>query len=393
MNNRQIYTKDPATSKLVNEGVANVNDDRTDQALAVLRYELETFVCDGQYEKGLEHILETYKVSFNYDEWADIAERDYPSGLPKPYSDDPAQWVFHGHPTQSDHPLQVAVARLLGYRWPAELDKEMELSDEARALVAKCDDLLKYADKDSIVCIPPVRGEVSAADRLLNLVAAAYGDNWGTDKLSELLKQVDHAGKTLDSWLRDKFFVQHCQLFHQRPFIWHIWDGLRDGFSVLVNYHKLDHKNLETLIYTYLGDWIKRQKDDIRSVVDGAQERLAAAETLKKHLELILAGEEPYDIFVRWKPIEKQPIGWAPDLNDGVRLNIRPFMSVADIKKKGAGVLREKPKIHWKKDRGKDVKSAPWYRLFKGDRINDHHLTLAEKRTAREKGAKEAKQC
>lgn len=60
MNNRQIYLKDPATRKLVNEGVANVNDDRTEQAFAVLRYELETFVCDGQYEKGLEHILETY---------------------------------------------------------------------------------------------------------------------------------------------------------------------------------------------------------------------------------------------------------------------------------------------------------------------------------------------
>ena len=60
MNNRQVYAKDPATKKLVNEGVANVNDERTDQAFAVLRYELETFVCDGQYEKGMEHILETY---------------------------------------------------------------------------------------------------------------------------------------------------------------------------------------------------------------------------------------------------------------------------------------------------------------------------------------------
>jgi hypothetical protein len=32
----------------------------------------------------------------------------------------------------------------------------------------------------------------------------------------------------------------------------------------------------------------------------------------------------------------------------------------------------------------KDVASAPWYHLFNGDRINDHHLTLAEKRAARE---------
>ena len=60
MTNRDIYQKDPATRKLVNEGVANVNDDTSGQALNVLRYELETFVCDGQYEKGMSHILETY---------------------------------------------------------------------------------------------------------------------------------------------------------------------------------------------------------------------------------------------------------------------------------------------------------------------------------------------
>lgn len=60
MNNGAIYQKDPATRKLANEGVASVNDERTSQALAVLRYELETFVCDGQYEKGMLHILETY---------------------------------------------------------------------------------------------------------------------------------------------------------------------------------------------------------------------------------------------------------------------------------------------------------------------------------------------
>lgn len=60
MNNCDIYQKDPASRKLVNEGVASVNDEQTSQALDVLRYELETFVCDGQYEKGLAHILDTY---------------------------------------------------------------------------------------------------------------------------------------------------------------------------------------------------------------------------------------------------------------------------------------------------------------------------------------------
>ena len=60
MHNRDIYQVDPTSRKLVNEGVANVNDEQTDKAREVLRYELETFVCDGQYERGMAHILETY---------------------------------------------------------------------------------------------------------------------------------------------------------------------------------------------------------------------------------------------------------------------------------------------------------------------------------------------
>jgi hypothetical protein len=372
---------------------------------------LWTFANSGQYKVEVRKIDQkvavanatAVKVPFDLEHWGKVAEESYPHGLPNPYTNDPTQWIFHGHPCGSvvwdeeqkwtvegplrtdDTVLQVAVARLLGYRWPAELDTDMELADEQREWVKRCEALLSFADEDGIVCIPPVRGEASAADRLLNLLAAAYGEAWSTDVLAELLKSADHAGKTLETWLRDKFFTQHCKLFQHRPFIWHIWDGLPDGFSALVNYHKLDRKNLETLIYTYLGDWISRQKQDLASGVDGAEERLAAAESLKKKQEQILEGEAPYDIFVRWKPIEQQPIGWDPDLNDGVRLNIRPFMTVGDVKKKGAGILRDKPNIKWTKDRGKDVESAPWYQTFNGERINDHHMTLAEKRAAREK--------
>lgn len=343
------------------------------------------------------------KVPFDLDRWTNVAAANYPQGLPKPYTDDPTQWIFHGHPCGSviwdekakwtvngplrtdANVLHVAVARMLGYRWPAELDAKMDLSDEQREWVKKSETLLSFVDSDGIVCIPPVRGEQSAAHRLLGLLAASYGDKWSTDTLAELLNSADHADKTLETWLRDKFFTQHYKLFQDRPFIWHIWDGLRDGFAALVNYHKLDRKLLETLTYTYLGDWIVRQKQDIANGIDGAEERLDAAETLKKNLELILQGEAPYDIFVRWKSLKQQPVGWNPDINDGVRLNIRPFLYVPDVGKKGAGVLRDKPNINWKKDRGTDVDTAPWYDLGleyggkRGDRINDHHLTIAEK--------------
>lgn len=323
------------------------------------------------------------KLPFDASHWLQIAAERYPNGLPKPYSNDPTQWIFHGHPHSATEPLQVAVARLLGYCWPAESDTEMELHDEARDWIARSDALNVLADDDGIVCLSPLRGEKAAADRLENLLHAAFNGTWTPQRRNQLLEQV--GSKSLEAWLRDKFFEQHCKLFHHRPFIWQIWDGLKDGFSALVNYHKLDRNNLERLIYTYLDSWISNQQRAASEKVDGADARLAAAQDLKARLVRILEGEAPYDIFVRWKPLEQQPIGWNPDLNDGVRLNIRPFMT--------AEVLRhnKKPKlnIEWKKDRGNDVPSAPWYTLGleycekEGARINDHHLTLAEKKAAK----------
>ena len=175
----------------------------------------------------------------------------------------------------------------------------------------------------------------------------------------------------MENWLRNEFFQQHFKLFDHRPFAWHLRDGARGGFSVLVNYQKLDRKRLELLTYTYLGDWIRRQEHAQRLGESGADERLIRARELQKKLELILEGEAPYDIFVRWKPLGEQPIGWEPDLNDGVRINIRPFFE--------AGVLRKNPNIKWGKDRGKNPPGDPWGE----ERINDRHLTLAEKRAAR----------
>ena len=37
--------------------------------------------------------------------------------------------------------------------------------------------------------------------------------------------------RSLDEWLRDRFFAEHCKLFHNRPFIWHIWDGRSERLS------------------------------------------------------------------------------------------------------------------------------------------------------------------
>lgn len=60
MKNREIYSKDPLANRLINNGVAEVSEDRSQAAQEILRFELETFVCDGEYAKGLRKILDTY---------------------------------------------------------------------------------------------------------------------------------------------------------------------------------------------------------------------------------------------------------------------------------------------------------------------------------------------
>ena len=114
----------------------------------------------------------------------------------------------------------------------------MRLSQRARDLVARCSELDKFADDDGIVCIPSVRGEDPALDRLLRLLHAT-GVDVASSRVQEMLSKSQDGSSTLETWLRDRFFQEHCELFHQRPFIGHIWYGRKDGFAALINYHKL----------------------------------------------------------------------------------------------------------------------------------------------------------
>lgn len=317
------------------------------------------------------------KAAFDINVWQEISSKQFPNGLPGPFSQDPTQWLFHSHPADAEPgtALHISLARLAGFRWPAENDLKMRLAPEARAWVAKAASL-PDASADGLLCLPPVAGERSLADRLRSFLAAALGKDWSDATERRLLAETDErfqkklpSETSLEGWLRDRAFRQHCALFLNRPFLWHIWDGQKDGFAAIIHYHRLNRANLEKLTFSLLGDWISRMKANN----DGR--RVEAATILQERLQAILEGEGPYDIFVRWKPLAKQPLGWEPDLDDGVRINIRPFVE--------AEVFREVPNVKWTKDRGTDVKSAPWYDVFKGQRINDHHTTLAEKRRAR----------
>ncbi len=91
--NRDVFFTDPLKRTIPNNGVAKVVDPTTPEQWSVLRYELETFVCEGEYQRGLERILDTYL-----------------SNLGQP--EQPAVWVSGFYGSGKSH-----LVRVLEYLW------------------------------------------------------------------------------------------------------------------------------------------------------------------------------------------------------------------------------------------------------------------------------------
>lgn len=307
------------------------------------------------------------KIPFESKFWKEKAEQMFQPEQLKEYTDDPVQWSFHGHPLKSMYPLQTTICRLLGYKWIPEIKNMPNISENTIKLISEISEFDKLLIENGIVCIPSINSEPSACERVRDYLKLIFKENWQLDTVSSLLDLECSKSKNLEDYLRNDFFTFHCKIFQHRPFIWQIWDGHENGFSVLINYHKFTKENLQKLIYTYLSNWILLCEENVKNNITEGKSKLLAANNLKKKLEMILTGEKPYDIFVRWKDLKQQAIGWEPDLNDGVKLNLRPFVL--------AGVLRKNPVHKWGVDRGKNQANSYWGEK----RDNSLHLTINQK--------------
>ncbi len=109
MINRDIYFNDPSTVELLNNGVSKVSEIGGDERqVKTLRFELKTFVCDGEYARGLEKIL-----------------REFLSGLGR--EEQKAVWVSGFFGSGKSHLVKV-----LRYLWE---DYKFEDGATARSLV------------------------------------------------------------------------------------------------------------------------------------------------------------------------------------------------------------------------------------------------------------------
>ncbi len=106
--NRELFRRDPTDTKIPNDGVAKVVRPETDQQWDVLRWELRSFVCDGQYARGLERILDSFLTNISQ-------------------AQQPAVWVSGFYGSGKSH-----LVRVLEHLWR---DVELPGGDKARDLV------------------------------------------------------------------------------------------------------------------------------------------------------------------------------------------------------------------------------------------------------------------
>lgn len=242
--------------------------------------------------------------------------------------------------------LSVKLLRLLGYRWPMQATFEQERGSPFLDP--------KWIDDDGIVPLTIGASQNPVGTRIRDILQDELGDDAeGEIGLTLGWKSGDEWGKqapiSLERWYEREFFKRHVQQFKQRPIAWHL-KSPEGHFQAFILYHRLSLDTLRKLRSTYAGariQQLKAEQERAKSAkndkeVIALQGMIEDVELFRDTIEKIERGDElKYRIRCRWKDEEKdgRPGPYAPDIDDGVKVNIRPFQE--------AGLLAAKVINKW----------------------------------------------
>jgi hypothetical protein len=176
----QILARDPRSHALANSGQARITSETDERAVAELREELKTFVCDGQYGDAIERILKSYLNNLN-----------------RPKQD--AAWVSGFFGSGKSHLL-----KMLGHLW---VDTPFSDGATARSLVPVLpDDVLAHLRELDTKVAQSKRPAIAAAGTL----PAGSGDFVKMTVLSVILAACDlpqqYAQARFCFWLQEQGF-------------------------------------------------------------------------------------------------------------------------------------------------------------------------------------------
>ena len=122
--------------------------------------------------------------------------------------------------------IESRVLRLLGHRWPKQVEAGEPVPD--------------WADGDGIIPITPLAKETTLSERVQQRLRV---DQIDASDFAEVM------GKPLNGWLATEFFKHHTKQFKKRPIAWQLQSGKftiknPPAFACLLYYHKLDADTL-----------------------------------------------------------------------------------------------------------------------------------------------------
>lgn len=259
---------------------------------------------------------------------------------------------------------RAVIEATLGERPPEVLWPQMEGKSAEQKRMEHVWRLVHYLvgrvvaeDQDGIVPFLAVAGETILIERVRGQLAALFPAQDPVRVETEIANELKRAVKGyrradgIAEWLENAFFDYHCALYKKRPVLWHI--SSRQGtspfaFAAVVDYHRFDRNRMAKLRAQYLRDSVDTFRREAAMAGKSGQtdarlewqSRLEEAEDLDRRLQWVQEGRHEgteggahdYRILTPWKPTERRPSGWDPDLDDGVRVNIDPLQKACVLR-------------------------------------------------------------
>ncbi len=201
MLNKEVFAVDPTGRTLPNDGVTSLDPPRTKAEWAVLKYELEQFVAEGEYREGLRRVLSSY-----------LAHLDKQT--------QPACWVSGFYGSGKSHFLRVLASLWTNPIIDGVAARSLvKLPEEVKDLLTELD---SFAKRDRTVAFAAAgvlrRGQsASLAQPLLEIIlsAADLPTQYGPAKFAlwlheegvwdPFVTQLEVRGKTEDEVSRNLF--------------------------------------------------------------------------------------------------------------------------------------------------------------------------------------------
>lgn len=147
--------------------------------------------------------------------------------------------------------LTVTVLRLLGHRWPKQIEAGEPVPD--------------WADADGVIPLTDNTSEQSLFERVRDRLAAEFGNGNTEREFEEIM------GKPLSQWLVTDFFRTHISQFKKRPIAWQLQIGKFNGrkspaFACMAYYHKLSESFLPTMQSQYIRPLRQRFETELRGI-------------------------------------------------------------------------------------------------------------------------------